>query len=111
VDMDITEISAAIAENNAATREAIVDLTARIDQIEARDNRRRLTGGGNPSGNGDLVAECRALGAFIVAGDDTEFMALSVGSDPGGGYVTHSQLSAEITKRIYDASPMRRLAR
>lgn len=39
-----------------------------------------------------------------------EFKALSVGSDPDGGYVVHPDMTGRISARIYETSPMRMYA-
>lgn len=40
---------------------------------------------------------------------DVEFKALSVGSDPDGGYTVHPQLSNRIIERQFESSPMRQV--
>jgi HK97 family phage major capsid protein len=37
--------------------------------------------------------------------------ALSIGSDPAGGYFVPTEMSSEIEKRIFDTSPMRQISR
>lgn len=39
-----------------------------------------------------------------------EFKALSVGSDPDGGYTVHADMSGRIAAKIFDTSPMRAYA-
>lgn len=39
-----------------------------------------------------------------------EFKSLSVGSDPDGGYFVRPQMSAEITKKVFESSPMREVS-
>ena len=39
-----------------------------------------------------------------------EFKALSVGSDPDGGYVVHPDMSGQVVQRIFETSPMRAYA-
>jgi HK97 family phage major capsid protein len=42
--------------------------------------------------------------------DANEVKALSVGSDPDGGYVVHPDLSGRIVARVFESSPMRAYA-
>lgn len=58
-----------------------------------------------------------AFNSFIRAGGNLDLAgvgvrnALSVGTDPSGGYFVPAEMSTELVKRIYDTSPMRRIAR
>ncbi len=57
----------------------------------------------------------KAFGAFIRKGVDTDLLALerkamTVGSDPEGGYMVPHELSARIVTRQRDLTPMRQLA-
>lgn len=40
-----------------------------------------------------------------------EGKALTVGSDPNGGYLVSPEMSSDIVKRVYDLSPIRRIAK
>jgi HK97 family phage major capsid protein len=42
--------------------------------------------------------------------DDAELKAMSVGSDPNGGYLVTPSVSSRMQTRVYEASPMRGLA-
>lgn len=91
-------------------------ITDRQDEIEKKTNRARLggTGTGEELDRKGLAAETKALGTFVRTGDDGAFAEVktnSVGSDPDGGYLVLPNISSTMTKRIYDMSPMRRLAR
>lgn len=50
------------------------------------------------------------LAAQGVDESHPEYKALSVGTDPEGGYLVRPTVSAEIAKRVYESSPMRQLA-
>lgn len=111
----IAEIKAAVDELATTTTKAVAKLAAdfeaerkRMDGIEKKLG--RPGGPGNPA-EGNLEAERKALGKLLRTGDDTELKTLQVGVDPDGGYMVLPQISAGFTKRIYDMSPMRRLAR
>lgn len=51
-----------------------------------------------------------AFNKFLRSGDDTEVKALSVGSDPDGGYLVSPEMSSEIVKKVFESSPVRQLA-
>lgn len=56
----------------------------------------------------------RAFDAFLRKDErqltDVEVKALSVGSDPDGGYVVHPDMSGRITRRIFETSNVRAFA-
>lgn len=53
----------------------------------------------------------KALATMVRTGDDTALKGMSVGSDPDGGYVVIPARSQGMTQKIFDGSPIRRLAR
>lgn len=85
------------------------------EELEAKINRMGISGF-EPAATinkAALAKEHKAISAFIRSGgvDVSEIKALSVGSDPDGGYTVLPVLSASMTRRLFDQSPMRRLAR
>lgn len=118
--MDLNALSAAFEQNHAATAAAIAalreeiaevkDIRGDLDRVEARLNRPG-NGGSSNRAAGDLTAQYAAIGSFARTGDEGDLKALSVGDDTGGGYFVHPQLSDTIAQRVYDQSPIRRLAR
>jgi HK97 family phage major capsid protein len=104
------EVKAALGELTSVTTVALAELKARLDGIEKRANRPPLSSGTGAS-SGDGAAEYKALSTFVRSGDETEMKALSAGSNVDGGYLVHPVISAAMTKRIFDLTPMRRLAR
>jgi HK97 family phage major capsid protein len=103
----------------------------RQDEIEAKTNRLALTGGGASD------VEVKSAAAFSdqvgtqVAVDDfrayksalwgiggplrstqpkLDMKAMSVGSDPDGGYLVTPDTTGRIVQRIYETSPMRQVA-
>lgn len=87
------------------------------EALEARMNR---TGAASPveSGNGLALSTLSApLREAIKAGDmkplldHYEAKAMSVSSDPDGGFTVYPELSAKITEKVYETSPFRQLAR
>lgn len=118
--MDLVELKAAIDEHQAAVVENLdragadlKALAARLDTIEARV--RRPLGGGDPSGRrDDITTERKAVGQFVATGSDAAFRevrGLEVGVDPAGGYFVLPAMSAAMSQRLWDLSPLRRLAR
>lgn len=63
---------------------------------------------------GDIEAYKAAFGTFLRRGDRTfsadEVKAMSVGSDPDGGYIVQPDMSGRIVTRVFDTSPIRQIA-
>lgn len=86
-----------------------------FEELQKKANRPDLGAGGTPPGERKLLdAAVRAL----VMGDqqkaDAAFIqakAMSVGSDPNGGYVVHPAMSSTMTKVMAEISPFYRDAR
>lgn len=79
------------------------------EELEARLNRGMI--GSATTRRQDASAELKALALFAKTDDRSELKAMSVGSDPDGGYTVLPVLSDRMTTRLYDLSPMRQLAR
>jgi HK97 family phage major capsid protein len=98
----------------AALAELTQACTTRIDELEKKINRPPALWG-DFGGQGNLAAERKALASFARSGDDSVVQnfrnSMSVGDDTAGGYVVFPALSTTMTKRLFDQSPMRRLAR
>lgn len=121
--MDMTEVATALAELQAKSLDAIKDLRGQVEAerkereaLELKLGRLSLSGGGGAGGfdTKALHDEREALGAYIAKGDNSkllEMKAMSVGSDPNGGYVVLPQLSQSMNTKIFDQSPMKRLSR
>jgi HK97 family phage major capsid protein len=62
----------------------------------------------------DLDGYKSAFNSFLRKGDEIigadEKKALSVGSDPDGGYVVHPDMSGQIVTKVFETSPMRAYA-
>jgi HK97 family phage major capsid protein len=62
----------------------------------------------------DLTAYKSAFNVFLRKGDEIigadEKKALSVGTDPDGGYVVHPDMSGAIIGKVFETSPMRAYA-
>lgn len=104
----------------------------RSDEIEAKANRMALLGGaasevetkaafefGRQTGRQVTVDDMRGYKSALFGmngplrkarPDETEAKALSVGSDPDGGYLVTPDTTGKIVTRIYETSPMRQVA-
>lgn len=64
--------------------------------------------------NEGMIAYKSQFNAYLRKGDQImgaeELKALSVGSDPNGGYTVHPDMSGAISKKVFDTSPMRAYA-
>jgi HK97 family phage major capsid protein len=122
-DDPITEIRTAITSftTTAETRMAAIDaaiagIGTRLSDVE-KVLRRPGAGGGDNNDNKrtGIEAERRAIAHFVRTGDEARIIevraGLSVGSDPDGGYFVMPALSAGMTKKLFDLTPMRQLAR
>lgn len=89
-------------------------LQRQIDEAHKRLNRPGGFGSGDATGAADaeLVAAFRQ---FAATGDDSKLRArvntMSTSSDPDGGYLVYPERSTGWTKKIFETSPLRRLAR
>lgn len=82
-------------------------LAARLDKLEAKAAR--------PTGKTDdePSAERKAFATYLRLGDATpaeELKALTVSSDPGGGYLAPPELATEIIRDLIEYSPIRAVA-
>lgn len=89
---------------------------AEREALELKIGRVSLYGGGSDRGldTKALHDEREAIGAFIAKGDGSkliEMKAMSVGSDPNGGYLVLPAMSQSMNVKLFDQSAMRRVAR
>ena len=105
----VTELRNASTAFEARLTEQLAEITARLDEDEARSQRP-----GNRQGGDDTEAEHRALSHFLRAGarelDDTERRALNLTTPSAGGYAVAPTYSTTIIEGITELSPMRSLA-
>lgn len=106
----LKDINDAITQKEIARDKVISDLRSRLDVMAFAD-------AGN--GKGDVAPTVReykqALGRYLRKGDDAglaalEAKAMSVGSDPDGGYTVEADRTGRIITRIFETSPMRQHA-
>lgn len=112
----VTELRSAVDAFRGQTEERFTGLNqivARLDQLEARQNR---PGGGAGNDNDAAAAaaiERRAFGSYLRYGDRTpadELRTLTVSGDPQGGYLAPPELSTEFIRDLVEFSPIRSLA-
>jgi HK97 family phage major capsid protein len=93
--------------------QTITDLQERISTAEAKGNRL------NPGSKDDVTPEEReykgAFQTFLKTGRDESLgdlqkKAMSVGSDPDGGYLVPRAIGATIQGKIFETSPVRQVA-
>jgi HK97 family phage major capsid protein len=91
----------------------VVDLDAKA-LAWARNNMRRRGTDVHDFGNAQLDAYKSAFQTYMRKGDQAlssdEIKALSVGTDPDGGYVVNPDLSGRIVMKVFETSPMRAYA-
>lgn len=94
------------------------EMKAQLLEIQLKAARPSLGSGGSWSGSpGERKTLSLAVQALIMGNQQKaneafiEAKAMSVGSDPDGGYVVHNDISAGMTKVMTDISPIYRLAR
>lgn len=99
-----TALEGLTADVNTKTA-PVADIEKRLGALEAKSARPNTTE--NKDGEG---VERKALAAYARTNDDTELKALSVGSDPDGGYLALPTVEAGIRTIARDTSPLRALA-
>lgn len=107
-DASLAEVKTALAgltDDIATKLKPVADIEKRIGALEAKAARPNTT----ENKDGETV-ERKALAAYARTNDDTELKALSVGSDPDGGYLALPTVEAGIRTIARDTSPLRALA-
>ncbi len=122
---DIAALAQVFEGHHAAVQSALGNISEEIDRLNAAQAALIVSGGGAPAADG-LRNELNAVANFFRRKDDTDLRGLhanavtalaqinnsmSVGSDPDGGYFVLRALSSGMTKKLYDVTAMRRLAR
>lgn len=108
----LAELTKSVGGRVEALEEELKKNNDYLIEIETKANRQAFGFGGNVKGAGDKSAEyTKALSMLVRTGDDRDFKSMSVSSDPDGGYVVIPARSAGMTTKLFDVSPIRRLAR
>ena len=94
-------------------RGEVVDLDRKAQEWASMNARRRGAVAGS-FGAADMDGYKAAFDTFIRKGEEVmgpdERKALSVGTDPDGGYVVNPDLSGRIVLKVFESSPMRAYA-
>ena len=85
---------------------AFDEIKARLDKMEAKANRPRISHASNPVMGSD---EVKAFIGFLRTGDDTEVKSLSYGAGTGG-ILAPETVSKTILEKIAEFSPVRNVA-
>ena len=122
VTQELTEakkggVDAVTADEVKKINDALDGLRDQIKQQRLADARPEIVGpdGSKRQATDAEVKHRKAVMDYLRKGntegfDEAEVKALSVGSDPDGGYVVDSVLDAEISRVVSEISPMRQLA-
>lgn len=100
-----------VKQHGMATGEVkglVETLQKKMDDIEVKMQRVNTAPGNG--GSQERTAEVKAMITYMRKGDDAEIKALSMDSDPEGGYMIPEQMETTIIERIRDFSPVRQVA-
>lgn len=79
-------------------------------ELEAKVNRAQLAGGGDTKSEQQRAYD-REFVTYLRKGDHAiDSKAMSVGSDPDGGYTVSADMSGRIIAKIFETSPVRSIA-
>lgn len=102
----MNEIKSSVDELGARSQEWREQWGRRIEQLETALSRPNA-GADNIVPSAKSTNQMKAFGKFLRTGDEHEMKALSVGSDPDGGYLVLPTRSNRMISRLFDTSPMR----
>jgi HK97 family phage major capsid protein len=107
----IAAINAAIDEKDVARERVLADLKSRVEAMAFADRSQ----GGAKSETTDQREYRAGLKRYLTKGDEhglraLEAKAMSVGSDPDGGYTVEADKSGRIISRMFETSPLRSYA-
>jgi HK97 family phage major capsid protein len=86
--------------------EAITALQAEIKAMQTAANRTQSAGASNS--NASDLEQKAAFEKYIRKGIESK--ALSVDSDPDGGYLVRAELAAKVIEKLFETSPIRQVA-
>ncbi len=103
----------AFGEFKDAHDSRLAAMQTQLDRVETVQNRPNLFGGTSTGGSSPRQATelNKAFRQFARTGDESRLNAMTTQSDPDGGYLIIPERSREMTTKLWDLSPMRRLAR
>lgn len=111
----VGQINAAFKEHRENTDERIRSLESGIADFATRQAGLTLSGSGGDKQKGNAALERQAFASYARTGDEGGFAdvraQMSVGSDPDGGYTVSPAVGDTIQRKLFDVSPIARLAR
>jgi HK97 family phage major capsid protein len=111
-DKRLAEIDAK-GQASGLTIEAVEKANKHIDELQAEVKKLQTAmsrpGAAGESGMSQEQAERKdAFNKYLRKGIESK--ALSVGSDPDGGFLVLPEMATEVVKKVFESSPMRQLA-
>lgn len=111
IEAKLQKINESITEKEAARDKVLTELRSRVDIMATFGVGGEKADGGTP----ELRQYKQGLDSYLRRGNESglrelERRALSVGSDPDGGYTVEADKSGRIVMRIYETSPVRQYA-
>ena len=107
---DIAGLTRTFEAHNTALSDRMAAMEAEIGRLNER-NAALLVSGGNAAADGVVHPDIQSLGVF-ARGEFSEIRAaMTVGSDPDGGYTVLPEVERTILNIAHDISPLRDLAR
>ena len=103
-------VTKAIGDLTKTVETKLTELGSRLDKIEAKANR---PDPGKQKAEDEPSVERKAFAAYLCRGDaisEEDKKALTVASNPDGGYLAPPELSAEIIRDLVEYSPIRAFA-
>ncbi len=114
------EFKAEADKKGAADGHKLAGINAHLDELQDQIDRFETAMRRPPLGEAapeppDLSAYKAAYGTYLRKGEDygladLEHKALSVGSDPDGGYTVTPEMSSRVSTTIFESSPIREIA-
>ncbi|NPD14472.1 phage major capsid protein [Xinfangfangia sp. D13-10-4-6] len=104
-------VTKAIGDLTKTVETKMTEMGARIDKIEAKAN--RPDPGDKKKAEDEPSVERKAFAAYLSRGDaisEEDKKALTVASNPDGGYLAPPELSSEIIRDLVEYSPIRSVA-
>ena len=123
--LEALEKNKGVAEVQEKLEKMNTDIDSRMEKLETAQNRAVKTFEA-PTEKDELQREAKAAAiSYLRSGHITdeqrivlekakdlnpEYKALSVDSDPDGGFLVRAEIATEMQKRVFESSPMRQLA-
>lgn len=107
---EIKKFGAASGETKSAVEKANAEITKLQDEVKALNAAvaRGFKGGDGKQETAEQAERKKAMSEYLRKGHESKL--LSVDSDPDGGFLVNPEISSEITKFVFESSPMRQLA-